>query len=140
MAELKTQKNKASVAKFLDAIPDETRRKDAKEVLRLMREITGKKPVMWGTAIIGFDEYHYKSERSNQEGDWPMTAFSPRKQHLTIYIMPGFKKYDTLLKKLGKHKRSVSCLYINRLSDIHLPTLSKIIKLGYEEMKKKYRT
>jgi hypothetical protein len=138
MAELKTQKNKASVATFLDAVPDETRRKDAKEVLRLMREITGQKPVMWGTSIIGFGEYHYESERSSQEGDWPMTAFSPRKQNLTIYIMPGFKKYDALLKKLGKHKRSVSCLYINSLSDVHIPTLKKIIKLGYEEMQKRY--
>lgn len=139
MAELKTQKNKASVLKFLKAVSDPVQKQDALTLLETFKEITGKKPVMWGTAIVGFGEYHYKSERSTQEGDWPLTAFSPRKQNLTVYIMPGFKGHEALLKKLGKHKISGgSCLYIKRLSDIHLPILKKLIERGYKTMKKRY--
>jgi hypothetical protein len=94
---------------------------------------------MWGSSIVGFGSYHYKSERSSQEGDWPLTGFSPRKQNLTIYIMPGFKDYGPLLKKLGKHTVSDgSCIYIKHLSDIHLPTLKTIIKKSFVEMKKRY--
>ncbi len=139
MAEIKTQKNKASVLKFLRAVSDPVQKQDALMLLEAFKEITGEKPMMWGKAIVGFGEYHYKSERSTQEGDWPLTAFSPRKQNLTIYIMPGFKGHEALLKKLGKHKISGgSCLYIKRLSDIHLPTLKKIIERGYKTMKKRY--
>jgi hypothetical protein len=139
MAEIKTRKNKASVVEFLNKNPDPIQKQDALALLKLMKEITGEKPVMWGTAIVGFGEYHYKSERSTQEGDWPLTAFSPRKQNLTVYIMGGFKGHETLLKKLGKHKISGgSCLYIKRLSDVHLPTLRKIIERGYKTMKKRY--
>lgn len=138
MAELKTRKTKASVAAFLAKIPDPKQRADAKTLLAVMRKATGEKPVLWGTSIIGFGEYHYESERSAQKGDWPLTAFAPRKGNLTVYIMPGFKKYGALLKKLGKHKHSVSCLYIKRLSDIHLPTLETLVRKGYITMKKRY--
>lgn len=139
MAEIKTLKNKASVLEFIGAVPDPVQKQDALTLLKVMKEATGEKPVMWGTAIVGFGEYHYKSERSTQEGDWPLTAFSPRKQNITVYIMPGFKGHEALLKKLGKHKISGgSCLYIKRLSDIHLPTLKKIIERGYKTMKKRY--
>ncbi len=140
MAELKTQKNKASVLQFLNAVADPVQKQDSLALLKVMKEVTGEKPMMWGTAIVGFGQYHYKSERSTQEGDWPLTAFSPRKQNLTVYIMPGFKGYEALLKKLGKHKISGgSCIYIKRLSDVHMPTLKKIIERGYKTMKKKYR-
>src|SRR3989344_499909 len=135
MAELKTKVTKASVADFIRKVPDENKRKDAFVLLKLFTSITGEKPKMWGASIIGFGSYHYKSERSAQEGDWPLTGFSPRKQNLTIYIMPGFKKYAVLLKKLGPHKKSVGCLYIKRLSDIHLPTLRKMIENSVREMK-----
>ncbi len=139
MAELKTLKNKVSALAFINTVVDPVQKQDALTLLKVMKEVTGEKPMMWGTSIIGFGEYHYKSERSTQEGDWPLTAFSPRKQNLTVYIMPGFKDYKELLKKLGKHKISGgSCIYIKRLSDIHLPTLKKIIEHGYKTMKKKY--
>lgn len=139
MAELKTLKNKASALAFINSVSDPEQKQDALTLLKMMKEVTGQKPVMWGTSIVGFGEYHYKSEKSTQEGDWPLTAFSPRKQNLTVYIMHGFKGHEALLKKLGKHKISGgSCLYIKRLSDIHLPTLEKIIERGYKTMKKRY--
>jgi hypothetical protein len=139
MTELKTQKNKAGVLEFLKKNPDPIQKQDALALLEMMKEITGEKPVMWGEAMVGFGEYHYKSEKSSQEGDWPLTAFSPRKQNLTVYIMAGFKGHEALLKKLGKYKISGgSCLYIKRLPDIHLPTLKKIIERGYKTMKKRY--
>jgi hypothetical protein len=94
---------------------------------------------MWGDSIIGYGSYHYKSPRSSQEGDWPLTGFSPRKRNLSIYIMPGFrdKKTKDLLKSLGKYKTSVSCLYINKLSDVDSKVLTKIISQGFKEMKKR---
>ena len=140
MAELKTLPTNASVAKFIDSVPDKQRREDAKHLLKIFKQATGVKPKMWGTAIVGYGMYHYKSERSTQEGDWPLTGFSPRKQNLTVYIMPGFQKNKALLKKLGKHKISGgSCIYINKLSDIHVPTLVLIIKQGVKEMKVRYK-
>ncbi len=138
MAELKTQRNKASVEKFIDSVGDEQKREDSKTLLKIFREITKEKPEMWGASIIGFGSYHYKSERSKQEGDWMLTGFSPRKQNLTIYIMPGFKNLQPELKKLGKHKTSVGCLYINKLEDVDLEILKKIIKDSFEEMKNKH--
>src|SRR3989344_276948 len=102
MAELKTKVTNASVEKFLASV-DAKKRADTKEILALMKAATGEKPRMWGPSIIGFGSYHYKSERSSQEGDWPMAGFSPRKQNHTIYIMPGFKEYKVLLKKIGPH-------------------------------------
>jgi hypothetical protein len=139
MAELKTKKNSASVQDFLKSVPDEKRRADGLELLRIFKKATGMKPAMWGSAIVGFGMYHYKSERSTQEGDWPLTGFSPRKASLTVYIMAGLTSQSALLKKLGKHKISGgSCVYINKLSDIHEPTLVKLIQAGVKEMKKRY--
>jgi len=131
MAELKTQKTRASVAKFLASIEDEKRRKDSRAVLKMMKEITGDKPEMWGPAIIGFGSYHY-TYASGREGDWFLTGFSPRKQALTLYIMSGFSKYDALLKKLGKFKTGKACLYIKKLEDVHLPTLEELIRRSVE--------
>ena len=91
---------------------------------------------MWGPSIIGFGSFHYKSERSAQEGDWMLTGFSPRKQNLTLYIMSGVEASSELLKELGKHKTSVGCLYINKLDDIDIKVLEKIIKKSFENMKK----
>ncbi|MEZ4087770.1 MAG: DUF1801 domain-containing protein [Candidatus Gracilibacteria bacterium] len=140
MAELKTQKTKASVKKFIASVENEQKRKDSEELVKIFEEVTKMKATMWGASIIGFGSYHYKSERSKQEGDWPLTGFSPRKQNLTIYIMPGFKEHQDLLAKLGKHKHSVSCLYINKLSDIDIKILKKLIKQSIIEMKKRYET
>lgn len=138
MAELKTKKSTASVTQFLKTVSDAQRRKDAQNLLKIMQEVTGEKPVMWGDSIIGFGEYHYESTRSTQKGDWPLTGFSPRKQNLTVYVMPGFSEHQALLAKLGKHKTGASCLYINRLSDIHIPTLRQIIKRAYKAMQKRH--
>lgn len=138
MAELKTQKNKASVTAFINAVENEQRRKDAKELLKIFKEATGMKPIMWGTSIIGFGQYHYKSDRSTQEGDWPLTGFSPRKANMTVYIMPGFKDYKKQLEKIGKHKTSVSCLYFTKLDNIDTTILKQIIKDSVAKMKKMY--
>jgi hypothetical protein len=132
---LKTQKNKASVQEFLDTIADERRKKDARAVSALMEEVTGDKPAMWGTSMVGFGSYHYKYD-SGQEGDWPIVAFSPRKDSLTVYIMPGFAEYTELLEKLGKHKTGRSCLYIKSLDDVHLPTLKTLVRQSVKHMER----
>jgi hypothetical protein len=138
MAEIKTKVSNASVLDFLNTIEPEAKRQHAFTLLKLFEKITGEKAKLWGSSIIGFGQYHYESMRSSQKGDWPLTGFSPRKANLTVYIMPGFKQYQDLLAKLGKHKTSVSCLYINKLSDIDINVLSELIKKGYNDMKKKY--
>lgn len=135
MAELKTKKTAASVEQFILAVDDETRRDDCFALVELMKSITNEEPAMWGSSIVGFGSYHY-IYASGQEGDWPVTAFSPRKQSLTIYVMPGFEQYKDLIKKLGKCKTSKGCLYVKRLDDIHLPTLKKLIKVGISDLKK----
>jgi len=137
MAELKTKPLKISVTKFLNAVEPDQKRKDAKAVLKLMKDITGEKAVMWGETMVGFGKYQYKYA-SGQEGEWFVTGFAPRKQNLTLYIMPGFSQYDRLLKQLGKHKLGRSCLYINKLADVDLEVLKKLVSLSVEFMKKKY--
>lgn len=139
MATLKTLITKVKPEVFIKTIEDESKRKDSLELLKLFKEVTGEKAQMWGEAIVGFGSYHYKSERSTQEGDWPLTGFSPRKQNLTIYIMPGFDDYADDLKKLGKVKTSVSCIYVKKLSDIDLKVLAKIIKKSVATMKKLHK-
>lgn len=137
MAELKTKPTKASALDFINKVPEKTKRDDSLKLLKLFKSATGEKPRMWGTSIVGFGMYHYKSERSSQEGDWPLTAFSPRKQSLTLYLMLGLAD-KSLLKKLGKHKTSVGCLYINKLSDVDTKVLEKLIKLNFQAMKKRF--
>jgi hypothetical protein len=137
MAELKTQKTKASVSAFLNAIEDEQRRADCKAVAKLMQDVTGEKPVMWGPSIVGFGTYHYVYA-SGREGDWPLTGFSPRKQNLTLYVMAGFDEYADLMAKLGPHSTGSSCLYVKRLSDLHLPTLKKLVASSVKQVRKRY--
>lgn len=136
MGEIKTKQTDASVEEFINSVDNEKRREDGFVLLQLFNKVTGLKPKMWGPSIIGYGQYHYKSERSNQEGDWPLTGFSPRKQSLTLYVLPGFEKYKGLLSKLGKHKISVGCLYINKLEDVDMKVLEKIIEAGFKDMKK----
>lgn len=137
MGTIKTTVNDDSVTDFINSVADETKRKDSFTLLEMFTRITGEKPRMWGSSIIGFGKYHYKSERSRQEGDWPLTGFSPRKQNLTLYVMPGFGDYWDALKGLGKYKTSVSCLYINKLADVDLAVLEKLIKQTYLDFKHK---
>ena len=134
MAEAKTQPTNQSVKEFLNQIQEPERRADCFEIVKIVEKITGEKPTMWGPSIVGFGSYHYKYA-SGREGDWPMTGFSPRKKDLTLYIMMGFEKHADLMEKLGKHSTSKSCLYIKRLSDVHIPTLKKLIKIGLKDLK-----
>ena len=138
MAELKTKRNDQSVEEFLNGIPDEQKRNDCFAVLHLMKKITKAEPKMWGDSMIGFGSYHYKYE-SGREGDWFLTGFSPRKQNLTLYIIAGFKQYEELLRKLGKHKTGKSCLYINKLADINQTILKELIEKSVEYISKRYR-
>jgi uncharacterized protein DUF1801 len=133
VAEAKTKPTKASVTQFLNKIPDAARREDCFAIVKMMEEITGDKPRMWGPSIVGFGSWHYKYA-SGHEGEWPIAAFSPRKQDLTVYLTIGFEKYGELLGRLGKHRKSKSCLYIKRLSDIHVPTLKKLIKVSVKDL------
>lgn len=135
MAEPKTKPTKESVKDFLNKVEPEEKRQDSFTLLEMFQKITGEKAVMWGDSIVGFGQYHYKSERSRQEGDWLLTGFSPRKQNLTLYIMAGNKDNQELLGKLGKHKASGGCLYLNRLSDIDQKVLGKLIEKSYRYMK-----
>lgn len=137
MSALKTVANDASVTDFINSVSDETKKNDSFKLLEMFEKITGEKATMWGPSIIGFGSYHYKSERSRQEGDWPLTGFSPRKQSLTLYILSGFDETDTLLEKLGKYKKSVGCLYINKLSDVDENVLKTLIEKSYLDMKEK---
>ena len=134
MTELKTKPTGESVRDFLNNVSDEERRADCFAIAKIMEDITGEKPKMWGPSIVGFGTYHYKYA-SGREGDWPITSFSPRKKDLTLYIMMGFEKHADLMKQLGKHSVSKSCLYIKRLSDVDVPTLRKLIKTGIKELK-----
>jgi hypothetical protein len=133
MAELKTQKNDASVQEFLNAVPDERKRADSFAILDLMLEVTGEEPAMWGTSIIGFGSYRYKYA-SGREGEWFLVGFAPRKQNLTLYIMSGFEGHDSLLADLGKHKTGKACLYINKLSDVDLDILRELVQQSVEHL------
>ena len=130
--EPKTQKTEASVAHFIASVEDETRREDAKSVDKLMRGITGEKPAMWGPSIIGYGAYQTKS------GPWPRTGFSPRKANMVVYILPGFKEYEPLLKRLGKHRTGKSCLYLGKLADVDEGALRDLIARGWAHMAKVY--
>ena len=136
MAEPKTKKTAASVKDFLNSVPDERKRKDSFAILKLMQEVTGAKPAMWGPSIVGFGSYHYKYA-SGREADWPLAGFSPRKQNLTLYIMAGFDGYGELLGKLGKHKTGKVCVYINRLEDVDLATLKELVRRSVEHMRRR---
>ncbi len=137
MSDLKTRPNDASVEAFIDAVDHPRRREDARTLLELMQRVTGEKPVMWGPSIVGYGSYHYRYA-SGQEGDWPIAGFSPRKQNLSIYIMPGFEKYEGLLSRLGKHKTGKSCLYVNKLADVDMEVLEALVRAATTEMKRRY--
>ena len=137
--ELKTKVNDVSVEGFLNKVEDEKKRNDAFEVLKLMKEVTGEKPKMWGSSIVGFGTYRYKYA-SGQEGDWMITGFSPRKTSLTVYIMPGFDRYEELMSNLGKYKTGKSCLYINKLTDVDFDILKMLVKESVDYMNKKYNS
>jgi hypothetical protein len=133
-AELKTQVNDASVTEFLNRVPDEQKRNDCFEILKMMKQITKEEPKMWGSSIVGFGSYHYKG-KSGREGDWMLTGFSPRKQNLTLYLMGGFEAHAALLEKLGKFTTGVGCLYIKRLDDVDKKILKELVQASVKRMK-----
>lgn len=137
MAKLKTVRTNKSVAEFLRSVENRQRRADAAVVKKMMRDITGKRARMWGTSIVGYGSYDYRYA-SGRSGSFMLTGFSPRKQNLAVYIMPGFKSYQSLLSRLGKHKTGKSCLYINKLDDVDQTVLRTLIERSVRDMRKKY--
>lgn len=139
MAENKTRPTQASVAEFMNAIDDRQMRADARKVAAMMRKATGKRAKMWGPSIVGYGSYHYRYA-SGREGDHLITGFSPRKQALTIYIMPGFSRFSKLMSKLGKYRTGKSCLYIKRLADVDEAVLDRLIRESVVHMRAHYET
>lgn len=137
MAENKTQPTAADVHAFIDGVENEQRRDDAREVLEMMSEVSGYEPTMWGPSIVGFGKYHYKYE-SGREGDFMRIGFSPRKNALTLYIMPGFERFDDLMGRLGKFKTGKSCLYVKNLDDVDRDVLRELVEESLDHMKKWY--
>ena len=133
MAELKTKKNDASVEDFLNGVENPKRKADSFELLKMMQEITGEEPTMWGSSLVGFGSYDYKYA-SGREGSWFRTGFSPRKNAMTLYIMSGFSQYDELMEKLGKYTTGKSCLYVKKLEDVDQDVLRELIKQSAEHM------
>jgi len=135
--ENKTTETNASVDDFLNKVADEKKRADSFEIKAMMERLTGHPAKMWGPAIVGFGVYHYKYD-SGREGDFLKVGFSPRAQNLTLYIMPGFGRYEELMQKLGKYKTGKSCLYVKKLEDIDKSVLEELIKESYSYMTEKY--
>lgn len=139
MAEIKTKQTEVNVAEFIHAFTDnEQKRKDSFELIKLMQDVTGFVPKMWGPSIIGFGVYHYKSERSSQEGDWPLVGFSPRKAAISLYVYTGAKEHEHLLEGLGKFKMGKACIYTKKLSDINQDVLRKMIAESIKFLRERY--
>lgn len=140
MSQIKTKPGDLDIDKFLMSVEPEKKRADSIELKKLFDSVVKEKASLWNNNMIGYGSYHYKSERSRQEGDWPLTAFSPRKQYIAIYIMSGVNSYKDLLSRLGKYKvSSGSCIYVNKLVDINLDVLKEIISTSVSDMKKIYK-
>lgn len=139
MSELKTKPTDADVHAFIQAFADsEQKRKDSFELLELMRDFTGYEPRMWGPSIVGFGSYHYKSERSRQEGDWPLVGFSPRKAAMSLYVYTGLPEHAHLLNNLGKFKIGKACIYVKKLDDINQDALKKLMGATIDFLQSKY--
>ncbi|MBE7432330.1 MAG: DUF1801 domain-containing protein [Anaerolineales bacterium] len=135
MAEPKTQKTKASVKAFLESIPNEGTRADCFEIVKMMKQATKAEPAMWGGSIVGFGEYMLTYANGSQL-PWPLIAFSPRKQYITLYVDPASDTYESHLKKLGKHSTAKVCLYIKKLADVDKKVLKEIIVDSVKATKK----
>lgn len=133
LAQIKTKENDASVKDFIANIDDEQKRKDSNTILKLMKKLSGEKPKMWGSSIIGFGNKVYKSPATGREVEWFDIGFSPRKANLTLYLTLGIKNFAADLKKLGKHKTGVGCLYVNKLADIDMKVLEKMINTAVKK-------
>lgn len=136
MTELKTKLNETSVRAFLAKIEDDEKKADCEKLSALMEELMGVPPKMWGNSMVGFGRYQYQYE-SGRSGEWFVVGFAPRKNDLTIYIMPGFSHFADLLAQLGKHKTGKSCLYIKKLSLIDMNVLRQLLQQAILLMKSK---
>jgi len=132
-AEIKTKQNEASVEEFLDGLADEQKRKDSLVILKMMQKATKEKPMMWGGSIIGFGKVRYKSPASGREVDWFRIGFAPRKSNLSLHLVIDIKKHADTLGKLGKHKTGMGCLYINKLADVDIKVLEKLVSIAVKE-------
>jgi hypothetical protein len=140
MSGIKTKPGDFDIDKFLMSVEPEKKRVDTIEIKKLFDSVVKEKAFLWNNNMIGYGSFHYKSERSKQEGDWPLTGFSPRKQYIAVYIMSGVNNYKDLLVKLGKYKiSSGSCIYVNKIEDINLEVLKEIISTSVSDMKKNYK-
>lgn len=140
MAELKTKQHDGDVFAFINSYANsEQKRADSFELVKLMQEFTGFPPKMWGPSIIGFGSYHYKSDRSKQEGDWPLISFSPRKAAISLYVFSGNPEDEHLLDDLGTYKIGKTCIYVKKLSDIDLEVLKKIMRATIDFLEETYK-
>ena len=137
MYEAKTKPTGSSVAAYLEAIADEGRRKDCKEIAAIMARVTGCSAEMWGTSIVGFGRYHYRYA-SGHEGDSCVVGFASRKGDISIYLMGGYEGAEALLAQLGKHKIGKACLYIRRLADVQLPVLEQLVARSVAFIRHRY--
>ena len=133
MAANKTVETTQSVGEFLSMVEPERKRQDATGLDRILREVAGFEPRMWGPSIIGYGRYHYRYD-TGREGDFLATGFSPRKANLSIYIMPGYADFGEILARIGKHKKGKSCLYVNKLDDIDTGVLAELIRAGLDDL------
>lgn len=139
MAGIKTKQTDADVCEFINSFADtEQKRADSFELLKLMQDFSGYEPKMWGPSMIGFGKYHYKSDRSRQEGDWPLLGFSPRKAAISLYVYTGNPEHEYLLKNLGKFKMGKACIYIKKLADIDQNELKKLMQATIDFLQAKY--
>ena len=127
LVEIKTKPTSSSVASFIDSITDEQKRKDSYVILKLMEKAIKEKPKMWGSSMIGFGNVRYKSSATGREVDWFKIGFSPRKANLSLHLGLDIQRHADALSKLGKHKTGVGCLYINKLEDVDIKVLEKMI-------------
>jgi hypothetical protein len=135
MADLKTRRNDdGDVEAFLNGVENESRRRDARIVMEMMAQASGESPRMWGTSIIGFGEFPYRTSSGTDSRRWFKIGLSPRKQSLTLYIMDGFDRYETLLSELGSHTTGKSCLYIKDLDAVDRRVLEELITSSLEHV------
>lgn len=139
MAENKTKVTDVDPREFIASVEHPTRRADAEVLLEMMTRVTGCAPRMWGPSIVGFCRYHYRYE-SGREGDFMLTGFSPRKANLVLYVLPGYDDAGADLAELGKHRLGKSCLYVNKLADVDLEVLERLVADGVATMRATYET
>jgi hypothetical protein len=136
MAEPKTRPTEASVSAFLGTVADPARRAECRAVAKMLEEVTGEQPTMWGPSIVGFGRYRYRGA-NGKDAEWPVIGFSPRKTDLTFYLMPGVARFGELTAKLGRYKSGKSCLYVRRLADVDVKVLRQLCAASVKAMEPK---